>query len=100
MKRIKARLVARLLGILLLLTSASLIFSNAVAAQMQPWNQQEQMRQMYERQQRLQQEWASKSANRQQLLQWQQQQQARQAADRQQLLMWQQQERQRRLYQR
>jgi|SRR5208283_8215 len=100
MTKLKVRLAATLLGILLLLIWASLIFSNAVAAQMQPWSQQEQMRQMYERQQLLQQEWAKQSADRQQLLRWQQQQQARQAADRQQLLMWQQQERQRRLYQR
>ena len=62
MKRIKSRLVARLLGILLLLVSASLIFSNAVGAQMQPWIQQEQMRQMYEQQAWLQQERARQAA--------------------------------------
>jgi hypothetical protein len=83
MIRIKIRLASRLLGILVLLISASLIFSNAVAAQMQPYFQQERMRQIYDRQQ-----W----------LQWQQQERARQTYDRQQWLQWQQQERLRQMY--
>ena len=85
MIRIKSKFAARLWGILLLLFSASLIFSNAVAAQMQPHIQQERMRQMYERQQWQQQEQARQMNDRQQWLQWQQ---------------WQQQERLRRMYQR
>lgn len=100
MRKTKARFAAKLLGILLLLISASLTFSNSIAAQMQPWMQQEQMRQMYERQQWQQQERARQASDRQQWLQWQQQEQARQMNDRQQWLLWQQQEKLRQILQR
>lgn len=83
MIKIEIKLAVRLLGILLLLISASLIFSRAVAAQMQPYIQEERMRQAYDRQQ-----W----------FQWQQQERARQIYDRQQWLQWQQQERLRQMY--
>jgi len=74
-----------ILGIVLLLTIATSVWPTIVVAQMQPWLQEEQMRQMYERQQ-----W----------LQWQRQEQIRQMSDRQQWLLWQQQERLRQMYQR
>ena len=85
MRKPKAKFTTTVLGILLLLALASLISSNRVAAQTQPWLQVEQMRQMYQRQQ-----W----------LEWQRQEQMRQIQDRQQWLQWQQQERIRQMYQR
>jgi len=78
MTKPKVRLAVRLLGILLLLISAPLIFSDTVAAQMQP---------------RIQQGQASQMNDRTQQLQWQMQEQARQMQHRQQLLLWKQQER-------
>jgi hypothetical protein len=85
MRRIKENSALMLLAIVLLLTIAASVWPTTVVAQMQPWLQQEQMRQAYERQQ-----W----------LQWQRQEQIRQMSDRQQWLLWQQQERIRQLYQR
>ncbi|HMK37325.1 MAG TPA: hypothetical protein VK463_19785 [Desulfomonilaceae bacterium] len=85
MRKTKRNGIARIVGIVSLLTLASTTFLPVVSAQMQPWLQEERMRQMYDRQQ---------------LLMWQQQEQMRQMYDRQQLLMWQQQERLRQMYQR
>ncbi len=103
MKSIRGKLATRILGVLLLLTIATSTLPAILEAQMQPWLQEEQMRQAYQRQQLLlwrQQEQARQANDRQQWLQWQQQEQARQMNDRQQLLLWQQQERQRQMYQR
>ena len=103
MRSTRGKFATRILGILLLLTIASATLPAILPAQMQQWLQEEQMRQMYQRQQLLlwqQQEQARQANDRQQWLQLQQQEQARRLADRQQLMLWQQQERQRQMYQR
>ncbi len=75
-------------GILLLTTVSMWSMPSTVTAQMNPfqqqWRDQEQARQMHERQQ-----W----------LQWQQQEQARQMSERQNYLQWQQQEKVRQMFQ-
>lgn len=76
-------------GMFLLLTVLTSSLPGALKAQMTPsqqqWQQQQQARQMYERQQ---------------FLQWQSQEQARQMAERQKWLQWQQQEKIRQMFQR
>jgi len=89
----------RILGILLLLTPASVMLPSTLTAQMQHWFQEERMRQMSEQQQwsqwqraLLRQEQIRQMQDRQQALQWQQQEQARQMQDRQQALQLQRQD--------
>jgi len=73
MMKTKIKLAARLSGILLLLIPASLMLSNPVAAQTPSW-----LQQLYERQQWQQQEQGRQAYDRQQLLLRQQQERLRQ----------------------
>jgi hypothetical protein len=77
MKEITTKLTKTFMGLVLLLALAFVGFPNGVSAQMQPWLQQEQARQMAERQQ-----W----------MMWQRQEQVRQSYERAQWLQFQQQE--------
>src|SRR5208283_4239923 len=97
----------RILGILLLLTPASVMLPSTLTAQMQHWFKEERMRQMSEQQQwsqcqraLLRQEQIRQMQDRQQALQLQRQDQVRQMQDYQRDLQAQQQEQLRQKYQR